>query len=79
MPLKPLKTVSPKRRIRWPHCGRTATVVSHGQMGTVVRYRDSKPVQFERKSGDVVTGKVTFAAKGKTYVVSSESLVEVVK
>jgi hypothetical protein len=74
-----LKEVKPGRRIRWPYCGRSATVVHHGPMGTVVRYRDSKPVQFQRKSGDVVTATVTFEAKGKNYVVASESTVEVLK
>lgn len=77
MPL--LKNVKPGRRIRWPYCGRAATVVGHGQMGTVVRYRDGRKVRFQTKSGDVVTGTREFTAKAKTYVVASESTVEVLK
>ena len=60
-------------RFKYPECGKIATVVSHGQMGTRIKFEhDARTITIE---ADEFTGRParTFTTQGKVEIVSSGS------
>lgn len=77
--MKPLTEVEPGTRFRLPYCGKTGVLLRVGPGGAMVKYEGTdRDVNFLVRSGDEVTGEVTFTAPGKSVQISAGTMVEVV-
>jgi hypothetical protein len=68
-----LDEVAADTRVMFPYCGKIALVVSHGQMGTRIKYEnDARTIEI---AADEFTGREarTFTVPGKVEIVSGGS------